>query len=450
MNKGMKASAAALSLFLLGLPATTQARQWTLSDCINYALTNNISLKKTTLQRLSALEDVQESKAQLLPSLSASTSQTVTYNPFPLTGRATVTGDYIESSVKKVYYNGSYTVQGNWTVWNGNRNRNQVKLNQLVADKADLDSATQARSIQEQIAQLYVQILYSTEDVKVCQESYAMSAKNEERGKEMLKIGKMSQSDVAQLSAQAAQDKYNIVAAESAVKNYKRQLKQLLQITNDEAFDVIDPKTTDAEALQPVPKLSSIYEASLNNRPELKAYQNSIDQYALSYKIAKASNLPTVSLNAGVGTSTTSLSSNAWDNQIKNNFGINGGVTVSIPIFDQRSRKTSMNKAKISEESARLDLQNEQTTLYSTIENYWLQAVTNQDQYKAARVSTTSAETSYNLLSEQFKLGLKNISDLRTGKDNLIKARQSELQAKYLTILNLDMLDFYKNGTLKK
>lgn len=260
----------------------------------------------------------------------------------------------------------------------------------------------------------------------------------------------MSQSDVAQLSAQAAQDKYNIVAAESAVKNYKRQLKQLLQITNDEAFDVVDPKTTDAEALQPVPKLSSIYEASLNNRPELKAYQNSIDQYALSYKIAKASNLPTVSLNAGVGTSTTSLSSNAWDNQIKNNFGINGGVTVSIPIFDQRSRKTSMNKAKISEESARLDLQNEQTTLYSTIENYWLQAVTNQDQYKAARVSTTSAETSYNLLSEQFKLGLKNISDLRTGKDNLIKARQSELQAKYLTILNLDMLDFYKNGTLKK
>ena len=96
-----------------------------------------------------------------------------------------------------------------------------------------------------------------------------------------------------------------------------------------------------------------------------------------------------------------------------------------------------------------LDLKDKQTTLYSTVENYWLQAVTNQNKFKAAQVSTQSAQESYDLLSEQFRLGLKNIVELMTGKDNLLKAQQNELQSKYLAILNLNMLNFYKTGELK-
>ena len=89
-----------------------------------------------------------------------------------------------------------------------------------------------------------------------------------------------------------------------------------------------------------------------------------------------------------------------------------------------------------------LDLKDQQTKLYSTIENYWLQANTNQSPFKAAK-------TSYDLLSEQFKLGLKNIVELRTGKDNLLKAQQNELQSKYLTLLNMGMLNFYKTGRVE-
>ena len=94
-------------------------------------------------------------------------------------------------------------------------------------------------------------------------------------------------------------------------------------------------------------------------------------------------------------------------------------------------------------------MKDKQTTLYSTVENYWLQAVTNQNKFKAAQVSTQSAQESYDLLSEQFRLGLKNIVELMTGKDNLLKAQQNELQSKYLAILNLNMLNFYKTGELK-
>lgn len=434
------------ALLIAAAPLATQAKQWSLKDCIDYALANNISLQKTQLTKASAQEDYLQSKAALLPSLNASTSQSVNYTPWVASG---ISSDgFSRASIDKVYYNGTYSVAGNYTIWNGNKNKNQVKLNKLVAEAAELDSATQAVKLQEQIATLYVQILYSTEAIKVNQESYASSLQNEERGKEMVKIGKMSQADLAQLTAQRAQDEFNIVQAESNVKNYKRQLKELLQITSDEAFDINVPNTTDAMALDAIPALNGVYAAALENRPEFKTFQNQLAQNDLTIQIAKAGKLPTISANAGVSTSSTSMNNKAWGTQLKTNFNMGGGISISVPLFDNRSTKTQVNKALIQRESIQLDLKNQQTQLYSTIEKYWLQASTNQSQFKAAKVSTESAQTSYDLLSEQFKLGLKNIVELRTGKDNLLKAKQNELQAKYMTILNLNILKFYKDGSI--
>ena len=432
------------ALLIAAAPLATQAKQWSLKDCIDYALANNISLQKTQLTKASAQEDYLQSKAALLPSLNASTNQSVNYTPWVASG---ISSDgFSRASIDKVYYNGTYSVAGNYTIWNGNKNKNQVKLNKLVAEAAELDSATQAVKLQEQIATLYVQILYSTEAIKVNQESYTSSLQNEERGKEMVKIGKMSQADLAQLTAQRAQDQFYIVQAESNVKNYKRQLKELLQITSDEAFDINVPNTTDAMALDAIPALNGVYAAALENRPEFKTFQNQLAQNDLTIQIAKAGKLPTISANAGVSTSSTSMNNKAWGTQLKTNFNMGGGISVSVPLFDNRSTKTQVNKALLQRESIQLDLKNQQTQLYSTIENYWLQASTNQSQFKAAKVSSESAQTSYDLLSEQFKLGLKNIVELRTGKDNLLKAKQNELQAKYMTILNLNILKFYKDG----
>ena len=436
-----------IGAILGAIPSGIYAKQWTLKECINYALENNISLQKTQIKKASANEDYLQSKAALLPSLSASSSQNVSYTPWVTSG---ISGEgFTKSSVDKVYYNGSYSVMGNYVIWNGNKNRNQVKLNKLTYEAAALDSATQAQNLQEQIATLYIQICYSTEAIKVNQESYKSSLENESRGKEFVKNGKMSQADLAQLTAQRAQDEYNIVAAESNVKNYKRQLKELLQITNDEAFDIVIPSTTDSQALASIPALNSVYASALDNRPEIKSYQNMIDQSNLNIDIAKAGKMPTISANAGVSTSSTSMNKTGWGTQIKQNFNLGGGISISIPIYDNRATKTAINKANLQKQSSMLDLKNEQTKLYSTIENYWLQANTNQSQFKSAKVSTESAKTSFELLNEQFKLGLKNIVELRTGKDNLLKAQQNELQAKYLTILNLGMLNFYKNGKVE-
>lgn len=436
-------------LMLMSMPTECAARQWSLKDCIDYALANNIQLQKAKVQQLSALEDIKQSQSALLPSLSLSTSQNVTYNPWPEQGSAMIAGNKVQADVKKVYYNGSYSLSGNWTVWNGGQNTNTVKLNKLAAEQARLDSAVTANNVLEQIAQLYVQILYSDEAISVTKESLKTSQANEERGKTMVSVGKMSKADLAQLTAQRAEDEYSIVEAESNLRNYKRQLKQLLQIADNDEFDVVIPSTTDEMALKDVPALNDVYAASLTQRPEIQNAKLGIESSDLSVKIAKAGKLPTVGLNAGLSTSTTSMNSNGWGNQMKNNFTVGGGVTVSIPLFDNRKTKTAVNKAMLQKENYMLDLQDKQTTLYSTVENYWLQAVTNQNKFKAARVSTESAQASYELLSEQFNLGLKNIVELMTGKTHLLQAQQNELQSKYLAILNLNMLDFYRTGEIK-
>ena len=445
-----KASATLLVAGFALFSLQVSARQWTLQECIDYALANNITIQKNRITKLSAVEDVKLSQAALLPTLSASTSQSVAYNPWPEQGSYTVQGSRVQTQVDKTYYNGSYGINANWTVWNGNQNRNKIALNKLTVEQAALDSAQTANTLQEQIAQLFVQILYSKEAVKVNEETLATSKKTEERGKEFVKVGSMSKAELAQLTAQRAQDEYSVVSAQSSLAEYKRQLKQLLQITDQEEFDVTAEEPTDAMATATIPSVTTVYDSALQYRPEIKNAMLGIQSSDVQLKIAKGQRMPPLGLNASITTTTTSMNSNAWALQLKNNLIGGVGFTVSVPIFDNRQTKTAINKAILSKQNYQLDLRDKQTQLYSTIENYWLQAYNNQAQYKSAKVSTESAQESYDLLQEQFKQNLKNVIELLNGKDQLLKAKQSELQAKYLAILNIDLLNFYKDGTLKK
>ena len=433
-----------LSVVLLLTAADAEARKWTLAECIDYALKNNITLQKLLIAKQSATEDVLFSKAALQPTLTAQTTQTGGVQPFVTSERSAIANGYVESSVDKFYYNGSYSLNFNWTVWNGNRNRNQIKLDQLAEKQADLEAEATANSIQEQIAQLYVQILYSAEAIDVSRQSLATSTKNEERGKVMVEVGQMSRAELSQLTAQRAQDEYNIVASQANLQNYKRQLKELLELTDDEEFDVVAPAAVKGDALRQIPAFQAVYEQALATRPELKAQQIAIEESDISLKIAKAQRLPTIGINSSLLTNMTTMSATKWSRQLKDNVNLSAGVTVSVPILDNRQAKTAVNKAMLAHQNSLLELKNQQTQLYSTIESYWIQAVTNQAKYRAALVNSESQKASYEMLSEQFLVGLKNIVELMNGKNNLLAAQQSELESKYLTILNIQMLNFYQ------
>lgn len=433
----------ALAFLLVPSGAIAQeGKQWSLDECINYALANNIQLKQNELTKRQSEVDVQQSKAALFPSLSFSTNHNTSWRPWSQS-YVNLSGGTMTSTSSEVNYNGSYGLNANWTVWNGGRNQKNIEKSKLTNEQSQLTSEQTANSIQEQIAQLYVQILYQTEAVRVNKEVLEASKLQRDRAKEMVELGSLARVDLVQLEAQVSQDEYSVVQSQTQLENYKVQLKQVLELVGEEQFDVAIPRVDDSRVMAAVPSKSTIYASAIETRPEIQSGKLSIVSSELDIDIAKRGYLPTLSLSASIGSNHSSGIETAITRQLKNNLSNSIGLTLSVPIFDNRQNKSNVQKAKLARESSELSLQNTQKELYTEIENYWLNAVSAQQQYKAAKVSAESMQESYKLVSEQFKLGLKNIVELTTGKNNLLQAEQQLLQSKYTALYNLAMLRFY-------
>ena len=411
-----------LSILLAGTAAWGQ-KVWTLQECLNYALANNIQLQQKRITAASDHEDVLQSQSALFPSVSFSTNQNASWRPFAET-TINLAGGTMTTNRNSVSYNGSYGINANWTVWNGNRNINTIKQNKLTEKIAELGIDQQANTIQEQIAQLYVQILYETEAVKVCREIIKSSMMQRDRAKTMVEVGSLARVDLVQLEAQVSQDQYSLVQAQSQLENYKLQLKQLLEIHDDEAFNIAVPDVTDAQVLAMIPNEESVYNAALENRPEIQSSKLNIESSQIAISSARAGYMPTVSMTAGIGSNNSSGQHTDFFKQVKTNVNNSLGLSISVPLFDNHQARTNIRKAKYALQTSELNLLEQQKQLYSTIENYWLNATTSQQQFIYARNNVKSMQESYDLVSEQFNLGLKNIVELTTGKNNLLQAEQ--------------------------
>ena len=435
-----------LTACILSLPAMGQ-NQWTLRQCIEHALENNIQIQKSRISEEEGAVALKQDKAALLPSLSFATGQSMGYRPFE-ESTAIVQNGQVTMTSNKVTYQGNYGLNANVTLWNGGINHKNIKAQELQNQITQLSTQQSELSIQEQIAQLYVQILYSTEAKKV-NEQLAETAKSQyERGQQMMKQGQMSKADVAQLEAQWRSAQYDIVASETQIQNYKRQLKSMLELGLDAPFDVTGNMPTDEQVLAPIPTAQSVYEQALNTRPEIKSAELSINAADMNIDIAKRGYYPTIGLSASAGDSHYSASQDNAGKQMKSNLNLSAGVNVSVPIFDNRRNKSSVERAKLEKLNSELDLQDKKNALSSTIENYWLNANSYQQRFLSARKKVESAQTSYELLDAQFKNGLKNIVELLQGRDNMVSAKQDELQSKYMTLLNMQMLKFYSGDVI--
>ncbi len=417
-------------------------KPWTLQDCLKYALENNIQVQKGALAEQQGEVSLQQQKSQLLPSLSFSTNQSMGYRPFQQSTNIVQNGQ-VTSTSNKVTYQGSYNLSAQWMVWNGGINRMNIEAQELKNELTGLSNEQTELSIQEQIANLYVTILYTTEAKKVA-EQLAQTAKAQwERAKEMQEQGQMAKAEATRLEAQYNSANYDVVSSETQIANYKRQMKSLLQIDLTKKFDVAGEIPTDAQVMALIPAAQTVYEHALATRPEIRSAERNIDAAILQEKIAKAGYLPTISMNASIGDSHYSASKEKAGEQMKRNMNGNLGVSVSVPIFDQRRNKSAVEQAKLQHTTSQLDLVDSKNRLSSTIEEYWLNANNNQQRYVAAKSTLESQKESYDLLNEQFKEGLKNTVDLLQGRDALLNAEQNLLQSKYNTLLYIQLLKFY-------
>jgi len=432
-----------IAYMLLGISTCAWAQEsWGLQDCIDYALKNNIQIQKNRVSEEKGEVTLWNRKGVLFPSLSFSTNQNVGYRPFTQV-MAVVQGDQVTSTSSNVTYQGSYGLNASVTLWNGGINQKNIKEQKLLNEITKLQTEQSELSIQEQIAQLYVQIMYTKEALKVSEELLKTAQLQYDRGIEMQKQGQMAKADVVQLEAQLSSAKYDIANNQARLENFKRQLKAVLELDINSDFDIKGDIPTDEKVLAVIPSKLEAYNQALASRPEIKGAELGIESANMQLDIARRAHYPTVRASASLGSNHSSGSQNNWGTQMKSNLNMSAGVTVSVPIFDNRQIATNIRNAKLNQVNSQLDLQDKKTSLSNTIEQYWINANSNQQSYLAAKARVKSQEASYELLNEQFLNGLKNTVDVLQGRDNVINAEQSMLQSKYTTLLNIQLLKFY-------
>lgn len=419
-----------------------EAKQWSLKDCIRYALDKNIQLQQDKISLQESEEEVRSAKAALFPSLSFNTGQNIVNRPFQEQS-AMVNGSEIIESNNKTTYNGSYNLSAQWTVWNGNKRLNNIKQQKTNRNIARLNVSEAENTLQEEIARLFIQILYADESVAINKATLEVSQATFERGEELFNEGSLSKADLAQLEAQVSNDQYQLVTAESTLRSYKLQLKQLLELDGSQEMNLILPQPDNLQIMALLPSKEEVYQTALLTRPEIQSGKLSIENAKLSLSSAKAGYMPTISLSASISSMTNNASQNNWAHQMKYGWNNMIGLNISIPIFDQRQTKTAVRKARLQYNANLLTLSDIQKTLYSNIENAYLDAMNAQQQYKAAGAKLKSSQLSFDMVSEQFNLGMKNTVELLTEKNNLQSAQQQCIQAKYMALLNRTLLNFY-------
>ena len=419
---------------------------WTLQDCIDWAKRQNITVQRNKVNVRSSALDLENARNNRLPTVNFSSNQQVGYRPFQ-ESHSSVIGSEVISSSNRTSYSGSYGVNASMSLYDGGQIKNNIKLAEINSQIAELNVLASELTIEEQITQLYVQILYSQDALTHDDELIALGQAQLDRAKALKKAGLLNKADVSQLESQLAQDKYQKVADETTLDNYRLQLKQLMELDGDENLVLADP-ALENDVLAELPSKQTVYQHAVENRPEIKMQQLAMDRTYIDEKIAEAGNKPNVSASAGINTSNMSGNGNMFT-QLKNQWNNGIGVTLSIPLWDHGKTKNAVAKARLERESTYLDMIDTQKSLWKTIENYWLQARSNQQRYIAAKENVDYCRESYNLTSEQFRLGMKNIVELTQDKTNLSSATQQMLQAKYMALLNIAMLKYYNGENIQ-
>lgn len=416
--------------------AQEQPDVWTLRSCLDYALQNNIQIKKSKVAHESGLEDTEQARAQLFPSLSASVTQG--YVNYPSSEAATNNS-----------YSGNYSVSANWTLFDAGKRYQALKQQRIQNEVDELSIEHSENDIQIAIVQTYLQVMYAMESVRINENTVEVSKAQRDRAIEMLKVGSISAVDLAQLESQYSTDKYQLVVAQTNLDNYRLQLKQLLELDITDEMKFSMPEISDDEVTVPLPEKTVIYSTSLAVMPEVKSGELAVEIAELEKKKAKAGFFPTISLNAGIGTGHLSGTDYTYGSQIWNKFNESIGLTLSIPIFSNREHKTAYNKAKLAVTTSTLNLLDTQKELLKTVESIYLDATSSQNQFLSAKEKLSYLQQSYDLIEQQFYLGLKNTLELLTEKNNLLNAQQEVLQTKYMAIMSMELLNIYQKKPVK-
>ncbi len=429
---------------LLLMPASVLAQQqWSLRQCIDYAVEHNIQVKQREVSRMQRELDVNTAKNSRLPDLSASASESFSF------GRGlTAQNTYSNTNTSSTSFNLSSSVPL-FTGYRIPRTLEMQKLN-LEAATADLEKAK--NDIRMQVAQAYVQILYNLELCEVANRQIEIDSMHVHRLTEMMKNGKASGTEVAQQEASLAQSRLTATQADNDYRLSLLSLTQLLELPSPEGFTISREVNQELwNEVHTLPSPDVIYQEALIIKPEIQAEQSRLASSAKNIDIAKSAKLPSLSLSGGLGTNyykTSGLPGDKFFKQLNNNFSQFLGLSLNVPIFNRFETRNNIKNAQLSQYNQQLQLDNAKKNLYKEIQQAYYNAVTSEAKYQSSEQAKRSQEEAFRLMSAKYEYGKANITEFNEAKNNLMKAESDLVRAKYEYLYQNALIDFYRGKDL--
>ena len=432
-------------LLLLFICTPSFAKQWTLPECINYAIEHNISLKQRENTRRQNEVSLNTAKNSRLPDLNAGISENLGF------GRSLgMDNTYSKNNTS----NTSFQISTSVPILTGNRIENTIKLNQLNLEASTADLEKARNDIRTQIAQQYIQIVYDTEILAVAKRQIGIDSLQLYRLQEMERNGKATLTEVLQQKSTMEQSRLTATQAENTYRLDLLALSQLLELPSPEGFSIVIPTLPNnyGSLINVNPEI--IYQEAIAVKPEVQAEQLRLKASDANILIAKSAKYPTLSFNAGLGTNyyktlNGNYKQDSFGSQIKNNFSQSLGLQLNVPIFNRFATRNSIKSASIDKENQQLALDNVKKTLYKEIQQVYYNTVAAEAKYKSSLQAEVTSKDAFNLTQAKYENGKATITEFNESKNNMMKAESDLVQARYQLIYQKALIDFYRGKELR-
>jgi outer membrane protein len=419
-----------------------QAEEWSLRKCVDYAIEHNISIKQRENVKRQQQLQLSNAKNSRLPNLDGSVSQNFSFGR-GLTSDNTYTNKSTSST--------SFSLGTSVPLFTGLRIPNMIKLNQLNLEASTADLEKAKNDISVQVAQAYVQILYSMEIADVARRQVSIDSMQVVRLQAMIDNGKASEAELAQQKATLAQGRLTATQAQNQYEQAVLTLTQLLELPSADKFTVERPKVGDIGINNEKYSVEAIYAEALGVKPEVKAEELRLKGSEYNINIARSGWYPQLSLSAGLGTNyykTSGFKGESFSDQMKNNFSQYIGLNLSVPIFNRFQTRNSVRSAKIERETQQLQLDNVKKSLYKEIQQACQAANAASAKYASSIEAGKSSNAAFRLMQAKYENGKANITEFNEAKNNLMKAESDLAQAKYEFVFQTTLVDFYRGKAI--
>ena len=435
-------------LLIFSLSIKAQENVWTLERCINYALENNLDIKRQELQAELSQKDYRQDMYNLLPSVGAGLEHQLS------SGRSLNIENYEWEDRSK--QQGSAGVRADLTLFKGLQNYNSIQRGKFLFLSSEAEMETLKNDMTLTLAAYYLDILFSEELLEVAKNQYEVTKMQVERNKRLVEVGNAARSELLEMQAQAASEKLKVTEAKNTLEIAVLDLTQLLDLDSVGYFTVYKPDIN-IELLESPPSVTEIFQNAVRSMPEIRSAEYMLKAQEKAVALAKGDRSPEIGLSGlyysrYLVDAVNPIDASAGypiEEQLEDNQYKQLTINMSIPIFSRLKTQTNISKSKILLEDYNLMLEQEKQILYKKIQQYHADATAAWEKYLSALEAVNSNEEAFNYTQQKFEVGLVNSVDFNIAKTDLTRARSDLAQAKYEYIFKIKILEFYQGKPIK-